>query len=88
MIHLKFRLFVPQNFPVGIQPMGPGTEHKAGRLAVAVAFKPDASINVKQQTIPEMGFQLLLIPAAAYSSGKIRGVGGHGKALLKIQLGL
>ena len=61
---------------------------KAGRLAVAVALKPDASINVKQQTIPEMGFQLLLIPAAAYSSGKIHGVGGHGKALLKIQLGL
>ena len=59
--------------------MGPDAEHQTGGLAVAVALKADAAIQIKQQTIAKMGLQLFLITAPAPGPGKI---GSIGSALL------
>ena len=76
-VGLDRRLLVPQNAPFGVKAAAPHAEHQAGGLAVAIAFKLDPAVKIKQQAIAEMGFQLLFIAAATVWPGKISGIGGH-----------
>ncbi len=80
LVYLKLRLLHPQNLAGFVQPVGPQAEHQAGCLAIAVALKPNAPVNVKQQTVPKMGFQFFFVPASAKGARKVNGVCSHGNS--------
>src|SRR5699024_388474 len=80
LVGVKLRLLLPQNAAVGVQPAAPHAEHQAGGLAVAVALKLDAAVQVEQQAVAEMGLQLLLVAAPASRARKLGGIGGHGSS--------
>ena len=77
LVGFKPGLLLPQHLAFGIKAFGPQAEHKAGGLAVAIAFKLDPAVKIEQQAIAEMGFQFLFIAAATVWPVKISCIGGH-----------
>ena len=75
---LKLRVRGPIKYAISVKAaVAQDAEHQTGGLAVAVAPKADAAIQIKQQTIAKMGLQLFLtVPAPG--PGKIGSIGSHG----------
>ena len=82
MLTFKIGFFVPTDFAIGVESASSNAEYKAGCFAVAVPFKANPPVQIKQKAIAKMSFHLFFVAASTDRTCKIGGVSGHGAILL------